>query len=214
MLSLLWEFALGLPDAKIDEDRANPARGRRLHKVKNPHLPWPPQVQRQFLEGASDRLRLAYTLARHTGFRRGDICSIKWRDYDEKAEVLYVQATEKTRAYVPMHVEPELAELLAKTPRVHQCILTSSLGEPYTKRALTGLFTQRLRKIGAEGYTLHGLRKTLAVELAEAGAAPQAIMHTLGHKTVKQAMEYCERANKAPMIKGAFAARRKNRAVA
>jgi integrase len=149
VISLLWKFALGLPDAKIDEDRANPGHGERLHRVRHPHLPWPPHVQRKFLDGASDRLQLAYGLARYTGFRRGDICSITWAAYDEKEAKLYLKATEKTREYVPMHVEPELAELLAKTRRVHECILTNTRGQPYTKRALTWLFTERLRKIGA-----------------------------------------------------------------
>jgi integrase len=211
VLSLLWKFACGLAQAKIDEDAANPTRDLEAHyRVKRPHQPWPEHIQERFLEGAPDHLRLAFYLARYTGFRRGDVCGLKWADYDEKRGKLYVEATEKTGDYVPMSVEPELAALLANTPRTSKFIFTNTLGKPYaSKRSVTKLFTERLRAIGAKGYTLHGLRKTLAVELAEAGANPQGLMHVLGHKTIKQALYYCQQANKAPMIEAAFAGRRK-----
>jgi integrase len=216
VLSLLWKFACGLPQAKIDEDAANPTRDLEAHyQVKRPHQPWPEHIQERFLEGASDHLTLAFYLARFTGFRRGDICRLKWTDYDEKRGKLYVQATEKTGDYVPMSVEPELTAVLAKTRRSSEFILTNTLGKPYAeKRSLTGLFTNRLRAIGAKGYTLHGLRKTLAVELAEAGANPHGLMHVLGHKTIKQALYYCQQANKAPMIEDAFAMRQHKRKIA
>jgi integrase len=216
VLSLLWKFACDLAQAKIDEDAANPTRDLEAHyEVKRPHLPWPEHIQERFLEGAPDHLKLAFYLARYTGFRRGDLCRLKWADYDEKRGKLFVQATEKTGDYVPMSVEPELAALLAKTPRTSEFILTNTRGKPYAyKRSLTALFTNRLRAIGAKGYTLHGLRKTLAVELAEAGANPHGLMHVLGHKTIKQALYYCQQANKAPMIEDAFAMRRKHRKIA
>lgn len=211
VLSLLWKFACGLPQAKIDEDAANPTRDLEAHyQVKRPHQPWPPHIQERFLDGASDYLKLAFTLARYTGFRRGDVCRLKWADYDEKRAKLYVRATEKTGEYVPMHVEPELAAVLAKAPRTNEFILTNTLGQAYDeRRSLTRLFTERLRAIGAKGFTLHGLRKTLAVELAENGANAQGIQHVLGHKTIKQAMYYCQQANKEPMIEDAFAVRRR-----
>jgi hypothetical protein len=37
--------------AKIDEDRANPAKGGDKHYERKKHLAWPREIQRQFLEG-------------------------------------------------------------------------------------------------------------------------------------------------------------------
>jgi integrase len=207
-LSLLWQFALKhLPVCKIDEERPNPARGiGAFHTVLRPAKKWPPHVQERFLDGASDHLRLAFHLARYTGLRRGDVCDITWAQYDEQRQTICVE-TQKTGQYVPMHVVPELAELLATTERRGETILTDRKGKRVARETLTRWVSQRLRAIGVAGLTLHGLRKTLAVELAEGGATVQGLMYVLGHRTAKQALYYAAEASKESMIRDAFACR-------
>jgi integrase len=208
-LSLLWQFACThLPQCKIDEERANPARGiGQFHKVRRPHAKWSPHVERAFLADAPDHLRLAFHLARYTGFRRGDVCDVKWTQYDEQSETLYLE-TEKTSEYVPMYVVPRLRELLAATERRSETILCDPQGGQVSRHTLTSWFAKRLRALGIKGMTLHGLRVTLAVELAENGASVQQIMYVLGHKTAKMALHYCREANKQQMIRDAMTAQR------
>jgi integrase len=210
-MSLLWQFALKhLPVCKINEERPNPARGiEAYHEVRKPHAKWPPHVQKAFLAGAPDHLRLAYYLARYTAFRRGDLCSIKWSQYDEEGErpTLYVE-TEKTGEYVPMFVLPELQALLAATERRSETILCDAQGRPVSKHTLSAWVAKRLRSIGIKGLTLHGLRKTLATERAENGAGVQGLMALLGHKNPKQALYYVHEADKAQLIYDAMTVRR------
>jgi integrase len=107
-----------------------------------------------------------------------------------------------------MHVVPELQSLLSRTERRGETILTDAQGRKVSRHTLTAWVAKRLRAIGIKGLTLHGLRKTLAVELAENGATVQGLMYVLGHKTAKQALHYAAEASKADMIRDAFQARR------
>ena len=61
---------------------------------------------------------------------------------------------------------------------------------------LTKKIKARLRAIGGEKYTLHGLRKAAGVRLAEAGASVPMIMSILGHRSPGMALFYCREANK------------------
>jgi integrase len=49
-------------------------------------------------------------------------------------------------------------------------------------------------QIGAAQYSAHGLRKNAAIALAEAGCTVHQIMAITGHKTLRQAMHYTQRA--------------------
>jgi integrase len=142
--------------AKIDEDRANPAKGGDKHYERKKHLAWPREIQRQFLEGnnkcpklANERERLAFLMARHCGSRRGDIRLRKWSDLRKTKDgfVLSVKETEKNGKSVNMPLDDELADVLAKMPRDHEYILTNTLGEPYAHDGLSGLIGDRLKKL-------------------------------------------------------------------
>ena len=58
---------------------------------------------------------------------------------------------------------------------------------------------RHLKKLGIDGYTMHGLCKNAAVELAEAGATVEELMAVLGHKTPKMALYYCKLASQLRM---------------
>jgi integrase len=201
-ISILWKFALKLKDARIDEDASNPTRDVELHyKVKKPHAPWPDKIQQLFLKGAPDYTRLAFYLLLYTGQRRGDVLAMKWSDYNSTTKrILVVQ--QKTGATVPLRAHKELAKLLAQTPRVREHICTNYFKKPYSPGGLTHLIVARLREVGIapEQYTLHGLRKTAGVKLAEAGATVDEIMRVLGHASPAQALAYTREASKRKLI--------------
>jgi integrase len=72
---------------------------------------------------------------------------------------------------------------------------------------LTHAFVNRLKKVGIDPgqYTLHGLRKTAGVKLAEAGATESEIMRMFGHSKPDQAHAYCADASSATLTASAMA---------
>jgi len=205
-ISILWQFALGLKQAAIDDEASNPTKHVKLqYKVRKPHAPWPDKIQQLFLKGAPDFAKLAFFLLLYTGQRRGDVLAMTWSAYDsETKRILVVQ--EKTGVTVPLRAHKELAKLLAQTPRVHDRICTNYFRKPYSKGGLTHLIVGRLREVGVDPnqYTLHGLRKTAGVKLAEAGATVDMIMRVLGHSSPAQALWYTREANKRTLIDAAM----------
>ena len=204
MISNLWQFSRGLSQVRLD-NKGNPTRDAVKTYRAEPHLAWPDDVQGRFLgAGCLPQHKLAFHLLRYTGQRRGDVIAMRWTDYD--GDVIRVAAQEKTGVRVTVPVLPELRKLLDATPRAHANILTSGHKRPFGKDALTRAFRERLIAIGAEPhkYTLHGLRKCAGVMLAEAGCSVPEIMSVLGHKTPKQALEYCREANNEKLAQQAM----------
>lgn len=193
LISNLWEFAKGFAEFKR-KGKSNPTReARKYYRVKNPHLPWPKDLQEHFLAKASSSLVLAYHLLLYTGQRRGDVVAMKWTDI-EGGRIKVRQ--EKTGEQLSLRIHVKLLAELSNNARVHECILTHKWGKPYTSNSLTHRVKEVLRAIGAEDYTLHGLRKNAGVALAENQATVSEIMSVLGHKSPKMAMYYVKEANK------------------
>jgi integrase len=203
LISTLWKFSKGLRECRR-KGRSNPTVSASKHyKVRHPHKPWPLPVQRAFLEAANPTLNLAFHLLLYTGQRRGDVVAMRWSDFDGNKIHITQGKTEET---VSVHVHKKLRELLEATPRVNERILTNRWGKPCTPGALTTAINRTLNEIGASKYTLHGLRKTVAVTLAELGCSELEIMAVLGHKTSKMALHYCREARKARLNERAIRA--------
>ena len=193
LISIVWDFAdRHLAQCKLS-DRSSPTRKRKRAYDAKPRLAWPMSVQRRFVDGASDELKLAFALLLYTGQRRGDVCRMKWSDFDGKF-ISIVQ--EKTGEHVHVRVHRDLRKTLMSIERRGDHILTTKTGGAFTGTTLTKLIKKRLREIGGEKYTLHGLRKAAGVKLAEAGATVQQIMSVLGHRSPGMALYYCREANK------------------
>ena len=168
-----------------------------MHGRKRVHSPrrraWPQSVQRRFVEGASPELKLAFALLLYTGQRRGDVCKMRWSDFDGR----YISVTqEKTDEHVAVRVHRDLRAALMKIERRSDYILTTKTGRPFDKTTLTKAIKKRLREIGEPNLVLHGLRNAAGVKLAESGASVQMIMSVLGHRSPRMALYYCEQANK------------------
>jgi integrase len=206
LLSNLWDFAKGFPIFK-PHGRPNPTREATNHyAVEQEHKPWPEPVMRKFLDGANPSQQCALHLLLYTGQRRGDCCNMEWTDLSGPVEngVRINVVQEKTGEMLSLRAHKKLVAFLKTWPRHHQKILTSSWKQPYTPDSLSHRFKDRLREIGAQGYTLHGLRKNAGVALAEAGATVSEIMAVLGHRTPKMALEYVRGANKQTLNNSAM----------
>jgi len=78
--------------------------------------------------------------------------------------------------------------------------LKTAYGKSFSEKSLTGMMQHWTRQAGiAEGYTLHGLRRTFGTYLAECNLQARAIMEAMGHSSMAITDEYVREANKKRM---------------
>jgi integrase len=190
LLSTLWDYA----DEHLDlELGANPAHGiRRIHKVMNEHQPWPKELIEKFCAVVPPELRLALKLLLFTGQRRSDVVKMKWSQFDG-AEIEVIQ--QKTREALTIPCHRELRAALSATPRRSEFILLGERGARYSPEGLSMAFRRALRRLGARGYSVHGIRKNAGVALADAGCGIREVMAILGHRTHAMALHYTRKAD-------------------
>lgn len=145
----------------------------------------------------------AVFLARHTAQRRGDLCRLRWSDYDGASLRLTQQKT-KTPMVIP--VVPELKMQLDEWKReaVGLTILGYSNGRPINPDVLSVRLPALLAKIGLpKGLNIHGLRKLAAVTLANAGCSVHEIAAMTGHKSLGMVQLYTAAADQQTLSKAA-----------
>lgn len=159
--------------------------------------PWTDEQIAYALDALPEYLRRAVVVALYTGQRAGDVVAMKWSDYDGQA--IRVKQ-EKTGAdlWVPCHADLR-AELEAwrRGPRNTTHLVTMASGQPWRETEhFTHTMSRTLRNMdGTKGCVFHGLRKTAAVRLAEAGCTAHEIMAVTGHRTYAMVQHYTERAD-------------------
>lgn len=198
LISNLWEFAKDFNEFKRRKGRMNPTLdAKRRYQAGEGHQPWPDHVIERFEETAKPPLVLAVAVLRYSAQRGGDCIAMKRSDFDGE-RIRLVQ--EKTGAHLWLKCPKPLRAALEKTPYISDYLLNSIWKRPYANSTTLGHAIERhLKKLGIEGYTMHGLRKNAAVELAEAGATVEELMAVLGHKTPKMALYYCKLASQRRM---------------
>jgi integrase len=135
--------------------------------------------------------RRIVVLAYHTGQRRGDLCRLRWSDYDGNVIRLTQEKTDEPLE-IPVYQMPGFkAELDAwKAERTTMTIL-EHLGRPWAVGYVSARLPKYLEQIGLpRGLNLHGLRRLTAIRLAEAGCTPHEIAAITGHRTLAMVQEY------------------------
>ena len=188
LLSNLWKFARGFAEFKRNGKTNPTADVGSIYTVEQEHEPWPDDVQDRFIAACDVNLYLAYHLLLCTGQRVSDIIKMKWADYNGTHFKIVQQ---KTGTEMWIKAPKILRELLARTARVHENILTHKWRRPYTRNSLGHRIKDVLINNGDGAYTTHGLRKNAGIMLAENGATVPMIMAALGHTTPKLALYYC-----------------------
>lgn len=145
----------------------------------------------------------AVFLARHTAQRRGDLCSLRWSQYDGHA----IRLTQgKTGAAMVIPVTSELKAALDAWKREAKglTILEGQNGRPMKPQVLSVRLPLELAKIGLpEGLNIHGLRKLAAVTLANAGCSTHEIAAMTGHKTLSMVQLYTAAADQRTLSEAA-----------
>ncbi len=134
--------------------------------------------------------RLCYALALWLGPRRKDVATLEVANIDGDSVVF---ETHKTGRVVTGHITPMLREVLDASDLSGPTILKTAYGQPFSEKSLTGRMADWTKAAGLPpGCTIHGLRKTLGMLIANAGGSTRQAMAALGHDDLAQAELYSE----------------------
>lgn len=131
------------------------------------------------------KLAALVAMAVTTGWRRGSLQALRWRDIDLKAGTADTPRTKNgtphRAALLPWVVE-ELRRIRPIDPP-HDALV-------FGARAFTKAWENALKRADLPAWTFHHCRHIAASILAQSGASTVAIMQCLNHKTPMMAMRY------------------------
>lgn len=179
LASLSAVFSWSIPREWRD---TNPCKGVPRIGKGDAFAPWPDDKIALLKAHAPQPIYWAAMLALYTGQRRGDVLRMMWSDIDQGL-ILVRQGKTGKPLWIPIHTR--LREILAETPRVSTHILTSALGRPWKEFGFSTAWQRTLGRkelaaIREAGLVFHGLRKSAAVKLAEAGCTDAEIAAITG----------------------------------
>lgn len=199
VISLVWNW--GKPRGLVPG--INPTDDiRRIKRPRNArpvNRPWSDAEITAVLDAASPQIAAAVALAAYTGLREGDVLRLPKSARDGGYITL---TTSKTGADVHIREHRDLTRYLdALPPNDSPQLITSTRGTPWTESGFRASFFRLIRRLHAEGrvdpgLTFHGLRHTVATNLANAGADNQTIMAMTTHKSESQVRRYTETADR------------------
>lgn len=155
------------------------------------HPAWREDQAQQAMRELPEPYRRAVVLAYHTGQRRGDLCRLRWSDYDGRVIRLTQEKTLEPVELPVWRVPQFQAELETwKTDRQTVTILEYH-GRPWVPNYLSTWLPDRLERIGLpRELGLHGLRRLTAIRLAEHGCSIHEIAAITGHRSLQMVQEY------------------------
>ncbi len=161
---------------------ANHAKGiGKLYENSRADVIWMPKEIELLLAGTTPECQRAIDLARLTGLRKGDLMDITWEA--DKGEYIEWE-TSKTGKRVFVPILPELREKLDSWPRIHECILTNSFGNPWKSSSLQSAFRRAKIAAGIDK-RFHDLRGTFATMLIENGVTDERVADIMGWSKYK-----------------------------
>ena len=204
-LSMLMEHAINID--WIKRANGNPAKDvSKLKGLKGKREPWPIDKVEAFRKTADARTLLIFELLIGTGQRIGDVLAMKWEHIDSEG-ISVLQEKTDTRVSIPP--TEHLAELLEKTPRRGEHIVTQDNGKPVGYNLAWRDIMEVRREIGAKAWDIHSLRHTAASEIAALpGMTVDHVKAITGHSSDDMARLYSGIAAQKARAKEAQNARR------
>ena len=173
----------------------NPAVGVKLFPRKGDGIAaWSEDEIEQFerCHAIGTKARLALTLLLYTCQRGSDVIRMGWQAIQGDSISVRQQKTD-TALLIPMH--PALVAVLASTPRSNLTFLMNELGSPFTAGGFRNWFRHRCNEAGLPHRSAHGLRKSGATRLLDAGCTDAQVMAVTGHKTNSMLRHYTKTRN-------------------
>lgn len=160
----------------------------------------------EILLSSDDRISLGILLTLHTGIRNGELCGLRWSDFDfssgtiricrtvERIKDLTPLAERKTKVVI---TEPKTESSKREIPlpktlclylRSHsgatdEYLLTGT-DKPSEPHTLYVRYERFLRRNGFESYTFHAIRHTFATRGIASGFDAKSLSEILGHSDV------------------------------
>lgn len=196
-IGVLCRFALDREIIDVD-----PAAGIRRLKLGEWRR-WTDQELTRFYAETYEAMRRVLILGLFTGQRRSDLCRAVWTDIEGGGIHVRQQKTD-ARLWIPLH--PTLAAHLAEWRRETSTvtILAHSERKPWRPGILSTAFNHEVRRLELAGCTIHGLRKTAAAKLAEAGCSTRQIMAITGHASLAEVERYTREAEQRQLAADAM----------
>lgn len=196
----------------IDEEwiETDPTYKMKRNPQTDGHKAWTAEIMAKYEKKwpIGSRQRTAYALALWLGNRASDVARLQWSHLTTKHVMIgnkprsvegfeFVQFKGRKRGktlFLPM--TPMLSRELAPLPRDTDFVLMSAHKRGYTDGSLSSRMIEWCDKAKLpKGYTMHGLRKSLGVKLAEADASTRQLMEMLGHNNIAYAELYSREAS-------------------
>lgn len=142
-----------------------------------------------------------------TGLRIGEVCALRWKDFDFKAKVLHIDKTlqrvyfgkvkgahtkvmmgapktQNSVRVIPLgSIQTELLAPLIKKEKSRHFVLTDS-DHPLEPRAYRDYFKTLLKKLGMPPMRFHALRHSFATRCIECGCDYKTVSVLLGHSNI------------------------------
>ena len=142
----------------------------------------------------------AFTIALATGQRFGDICTMFTDGWDGE---FYKFTQQKTGTLVTFKPADEFKFLLERAARIGERYVLSMPPPNHGREARLRYHFDAVRETTGISKTFHGLRKTVAVKLREAGASDAQIAALLGHRSTQMVERYARGANQVSLATAA-----------
>jgi integrase len=203
--------AHGLAIGMLTDDPSEGIRRQRLPRSEG-HAPWTDDdiaaFRRRWPLGTVQRKIMEVLL--WTGARISDAVTLGPGMVSRDGVLSYRQAKTGRIAYVPWTCAlPTFAqgreamhEALAALPSGQMTFLATAQGRTRSAKAIGGLVSEAAIAAGLTRKSAHGLRKTRATRLAEAGATTHAIAAWTGHTTLTEVQRYTASADRRRVVMG------------
>ncbi|MFC5390026.1 tyrosine-type recombinase/integrase [Brevundimonas bullata] len=199
-LHMLMGFAV-LRNLRLD----NPAASIKPLKIKSDgwHT-WTESELAQFETrwAIGTRERLASDLLAYTAQRSADVRQMG-RQHVSGGLIRVKQQKTGAELWIPIHTR--LATSLAKVPGNQMLFLATNKGTGYTAKSFGDWFKDACIAAGLPHCSAHGLRKTAATRLADAGCTEAQIQSITGHKTSAEVQRYTRARNQKQLAADAMA---------
>jgi len=174
----------------------NPVRHVEMRKTRGAGFhTWSVDEIGAFLDrhGPGTKARLALLLILNTGAARQDAARLGWQNVKD-GRIGYRRG--KTSVSADLPILPALAEELRQVPRDRLIFLATEAGTAHSAAGFGNWFGDRCAEAGLDHCSAHGLRKSGATMLAEAGASEHEIAAFLAHASPREAATYTRSARR------------------
>lgn len=186
---------------------------RRPRGLPQANRAWSEAECEAVLSAATGGVRIAIALGMFCGMREGDALRLPRSAYDG-AWLRWRQGKTGSTVEIPTH--PTLKTILDEGAAQNNPLSVASLtmvfgstGRPYGGDGFRTMFFRLIKSLQtsgkvAPGLTFHGLRRTVATRLAEAGCNAETIMAVTGHTTEAMVSQYTRGANRKRLASAAI----------